>query len=615
MAEFNPDAYLASKAFDPDKYLAAKTLPPAAQKGLIGKALDSIGETYDKYVSAPARAGVSKLQDGEPLDSVGAWWDQIGKDPKTAPSGRDLAVKAGADESKYKTPEWLKEYYNKVKQSDPKYYDELKSKHPYVGEETMGGGNADLYGAGLNIAVDPVAMLPTKVAGLLGKGAKAVGTGIVDATKGLEETKLGTNALESSPQMFEHTPKPNVEEIKAASERLGIKPTTGMLSSNKNLQTMENVLSKSPTVPGFMTQKQYSPIYEGIENSLKKVGDVSPMTPNEVGTATKRELMGKIAERLDPLKQSYEDISKSTSVAPINEKMAQKASQRLMSQEIAKGTGTEANQIVSKYSEMLSGARDAKTVQNIISDAKTARRTAMGPAKIALSKSIDAGEKLLRRGLLTSATEGAGAAGKLEAKGLIKQIKDTNKGFRNLSEELGAATDSTSVRATSPGDVLNQIDSLKAEKLGADLFDVGNVDSLRALQKFSPEAFDVARQQRVGKLVEAATVKGKLSPQKFITAVKKIPRDAQGLLFKEGIPETLKDVETILNSMPELVNTSGTTTAKAWMHAFDPRNIPQQGSDYLKYRVLQGKGLVPKPPVGKISKGLIRTGKLGQSQQ
>lgn len=612
---FDPDKYLASKEFDPDAYLEAKAPPIPAQKGLLGRVLDSAGETYDKYVTAPARAGVSKLQEGDIPGSVEAWWNQVGEDQKKAPSGRDLAVKAGADESKYKTPEWLKEYDEKLKKEAPEYYEELKSKHPNVGEETMSGGNADLYGAGLNIAVDPAALLPTKALGLLGKGAKAAGRGIVGATKGLEEAKLGTNVLESAPQMFEHTPKPNAEEIKAASGRLGVEPTPGMLTSNKNLQTMENVLSKSPTIPGFLTQKQYTPIYEGIENSLKKVGDVSPMTPNEVGSETKRQLMGKIAERLDPLKTSYEDISKSTNVAPISETMAQKSANRLMKQEIAKGTGTEANQIVNKYSQMFAEARDAKTVQNIISDAKTARRTAMGPAKVALSKTIDAGEKLLRRGLITSATEGAGAAGKVQAKGLIKQIKDTNKGFRELSQELGAATDSTGVRASSPGDVLNQIDSLNAEKLGADLFDVGNVDSLRALQKFSPEAFDVARQQRVSKLLEAATVKGKLSPQKFITAVKKIPRDAQALLFKEGIPETLKDVETILNSVPELVNTSGTTTAKAWMNAFDPRNLPQQGSDYLKYRAIQGKGLIPKPPAGKISKGLLRTGKLGQSQQ
>ncbi len=616
LAKKQADAPAPSDDVDLKKYLEKKSDRPSAplpEQSYLQKGLGYLGEKYDSYVTAPARAGVSKLQDGDVPGSVAAWWDQVGKDPKTAPTGKDIALKMGMSDEKINKPAWLEQYESKVQEQSPEYFQNLKAQYPNVGEKgKLGGSPADLGGQFYNAAIDPALLTPGKVFKGLASGAGKVGEGLVNATKGLEETKLGTNMLEASPQMFEHTPKANVEEIKAAAGRLGVEPTPGMLTSNKNLQKMENVLSKSPTVAGHLTQKKYTPIFKAIDESIAKIGDVSSLTPSEAGNEAKRQLMGKIAERLDPLRASYENIRESTRAAPIDEKMAGQAAERLSKQPIAKGVGTEGNQIISKYSKMLSEARDAETVQNIISDAKGALREARGPAKIALAKSIDQGEKLLRRGLLTSATSGAGQAGKLQAKGLINQIKDTNKGFRELSQELGAATDSTSVRSTSPSDILNQVDSLRPEKFGSDLFDVKNIESLKALQKLSPETFEVARQQRLSHLLESATVKGQISPQRLITAVKKIPKDVQQLLFSKGVPENIKDIETMLNATPDLVNPSGTSTAMSWAHTFDPRNIPQQGSDYLKYRKLQNQSLVPSIPAAPVSKGILRAGKLGQ---
>ncbi len=59
-----------------------------------GRQSSGYGEALDSVLGAPARLGVSELQNGNfNLDTAGKVWNQIGKDPQTAPTGYDVASK------------------------------------------------------------------------------------------------------------------------------------------------------------------------------------------------------------------------------------------------------------------------------------------------------------------------------------------------------------------------------------------------------------------------------------------------------------------------------------------------------------------------------------------
>lgn len=59
-----------------------------------GRTAESPGETYDSYMGAPVRQGISELQDGNVnMDALKRVWSKVGADPKGAPTGVDLASK------------------------------------------------------------------------------------------------------------------------------------------------------------------------------------------------------------------------------------------------------------------------------------------------------------------------------------------------------------------------------------------------------------------------------------------------------------------------------------------------------------------------------------------
>jgi len=119
MADFNPDAYLAQKTapvssgpqgFDPSQYLKEKTanaspsmldqLSDAASsvgKGAL-QAVGAVGKKIDSYTGAPVRAAIGAAQNGEGLmGSLAAAKNQFGQNSDLAPTGKDIATKAGLD--------------------------------------------------------------------------------------------------------------------------------------------------------------------------------------------------------------------------------------------------------------------------------------------------------------------------------------------------------------------------------------------------------------------------------------------------------------------------------------------------------------------------------------
>ena len=74
---------------------------PAEDKSFLTQA----GETYDKYMSAPLRQAAGTLQDTGSLSQAGsAMMKQFGADPSLAPTGKEMAVKAGLSDQNTMIP-------------------------------------------------------------------------------------------------------------------------------------------------------------------------------------------------------------------------------------------------------------------------------------------------------------------------------------------------------------------------------------------------------------------------------------------------------------------------------------------------------------------------------
>lgn len=164
--------------------------PGIGQQLLNG--LVTVGKTIDSYTGAPTRAAISSLQDDvtKPGRALGAFAHQFGEDPEQAPSGKDIARKAGVPDTA-------------LSQVAPRLYSEsgdgLALKRGGFFDPTASGA----AGLGIDIAADPTNFIPV---GLIAKGAtkgaaNAISKGVnltADALKGSGEVaaSVGKKAIQ-----------------------------------------------------------------------------------------------------------------------------------------------------------------------------------------------------------------------------------------------------------------------------------------------------------------------------------------------------------------------------------------------------------------------------------
>jgi hypothetical protein len=197
---FDPDQYLAEKsaakaapsaAFDPDAYLSQKTgaKPAAAPEqmgttesavrgalGYIAPVVAPVGRFVDRFTGAPVRAAIGAAQHGQ--NPGLALMNQFGGDPENAPTGKEIAQKAG---------------FSEKTMSDvlPSLYDKDGS-----GWKLRKGGMLDptasgAAGLGVDVAADPLNLVGVGEIADVGKAIAKSGAGA--AMKGAE---IGANVAD-----------------------------------------------------------------------------------------------------------------------------------------------------------------------------------------------------------------------------------------------------------------------------------------------------------------------------------------------------------------------------------------------------------------------------------
>lgn len=181
MASFDPNAYLnsdESAGFDPNAYVAeVQGQPGIAQE--VGRyilgGLNKVGQTIDSYSGAPTRAALGSLQN-DPSDWSGAasaFGKQFGADPNLAPTGKDIAARAGLSTDPILSPEHQRIAATLMKMNPVGFLADriLPGSIQYAASASPAG----VAGMGVNVAADPLTYVPigdiAEGAGKLAKGA------------------------------------------------------------------------------------------------------------------------------------------------------------------------------------------------------------------------------------------------------------------------------------------------------------------------------------------------------------------------------------------------------------------------------------------------------------
>jgi hypothetical protein len=245
MSDFDPKAYLAQakakkaeQEFDPKAYLAqakarSKDAPPTADEfqrlttktplakqvndtlrdGVLG-GLHFVGDKFERYVTAPARAGVSAAEDLQ--NPIVAWWNQVGEDSSKAASGKDIVKKLGVPDVDYAA------HSKEPSPNDPDFF--RFNNDPLFHEQYLKTGKgvdytnnpADLAGKAADFLIDP-----TLAAGPVLKGARMI-PGIASeldlmaaaAKSGAESAgRLGKSAVARTSSLMTGVPHEAIERL------------------------------------------------------------------------------------------------------------------------------------------------------------------------------------------------------------------------------------------------------------------------------------------------------------------------------------------------------------------------------------------------------------------
>ncbi len=448
---------------------------------------------------------------------------------------------------------------------------------------------------------------------LLSSGIKAAGgyaKGILSpASKGIiQEAEPIVPSLKTEGMDF--FPKDNVDEIQSAAKGLNIRPTRGMLTGNENLQNVESVLSQSPTMAGEAVRSEYRPIEKGLNTAAETIAPKSDLTKFSTGEEVKKGITAKIGEKLEPLSASYDNIRESARNINLDPMAKSRSVERLMSQDLAEHEALPAGAAIKKYSDMIANSDNLNSLKLIKSqvgdDMAAAYRAGSNTEGLALGRVKSAIERLERRSILSSAIENAPTKGKgIEAANdLISQIKQTNKGYRELMTQVQSLADAGRLgKITSPKHLLSVIEDIPSEQISEKMFNTKNFQGLQDIKHFIPEEFEALKASKLRDIAKSSSDMNGVVPSRLVRNLEKIGPEARGLLLGPNGEKMMQDMKTVIASMPEYVGPSGTPKGMAWNQfvgtVLSPQRYGQELGSAMSYMQLQGKMSSP-------SAGLIR---------
>jgi hypothetical protein len=544
-------------AFDPNKYLAEKTgQTSVAQGGSFNP---------DKYLAEKTgQAPVATAELPHPQSTYDKFWGDTrpGFDENMAPNAPHVNIPSGYDAVNYLTD---KGYF-----PDNKY-----------------------AGAAAATAIDAAPIL----LGLLGaKGAKGA--------KALPPEVAAPKLIEAPAVAPELGAKPNAQAITEATKRLGAEPSPGMLSNNEVVRRLEDSLSQSPTIGGWLTKKKIAPVQEALASKAKGlVADASPLSPFETGEKAKQVMSGEIEKRFSEPKRLFDDLRQYTQDIPSTERSTKAVSKNILD---IPDVGIEGSpdaglaRMVTKTLEKNPSADQIKTLRTMVGKKAAAIERQGGDASGIWQIYDKVGrleENTIKRGAISSAR--TKPEGETIAKGMLGQLKSAKQGYSSEMNNLGDLSEATGLgRVRSPEQLKEKLNSIQSERLQEKLLPLDDVRAGKQVFEYSPETADLLRRARLRDVSDRASRGGDFSARGLVQAMDKVNPETEQLLFGKN-KATLDDLRTVLKSLPEKTGQSGTPQGHSYLFG-DMLNPYAQARDLAKYFYYRTHGGPPPPtrPVG-----------------
>jgi len=334
------------------------------------------------------------------------------------------------------------------------------------------------------------------------------------------------------------------------------------------------LLSGQPTISSIEVVRQ-------AERNFQKAADIvsdqvvangERMSELQFGNYAKDYLTKKLDEKISPLEELYDSVKEYHQAIPINEKGIKQ-----ISNNIEKLFEKSPNSPAAKMArDLVSDLPLQQTIEDLrqrrIQFTKSISPTASAEEKyyagIIADKLKDAEERYItnfaEEKMMTTA-----ARDKVLSQ--IEKVKEANKGYRAMMEEMSEISEGLGKKRLSSGrDLENFIEEMNPQSLAKKMLQKGNLEYTQMLEKKFPDLYEAVRKYEKDKIFDASlTPDGAFNPKTFFNKYHKMEPEHRELLFTKDQQKRIEGLETYIRSFPKKFNPSETGYTEAFQKAFE----------------------------------------------
>jgi hypothetical protein len=373
--------------------------------------------------------------------------------------------------------------------------------------------------------------------------------------------------------------KSNSNEIKAASDELGLPLLEEQLAADPVIRDKASALSKSDTAVGHQRSREYSERFDVYDKHLKEaLGTDAPVqSAFETGEAIKQKLVSEAEAAVKPVSDIFNAAGETYETIPLNQKSMSRIADNIEDSQLARTSAGAAKGMAKRIAETLRSGTletldDLKRYRTSLF--KDLTGVSSGNEKALVSEIAEkllnqedahidrAAEQILKR------TRNAGGATVERLDSLeqsLRMMKEARAKWRGLIENFSEAADSLNIGSiNSPRDFVEGVKDLTGEQIVKKFLPKNDVASLKKLAEKFPDHFQTVVGFEKAKILNDILKDGQIDPRKFITRWKKMSPELQETMFGEA-NKKIRAVVTDLESLPRDVNPSGTAKALSYM--------------------------------------------------
>lgn len=386
-------------------------------------------------------------------------------------------------------------------------------------------------------------------------------------------------------------PKANAEQIEAAAKALGITPTSGMLNDSQAVQDMESSLHQSPTVGGALMRRETAPVGKGMRDAAKDLfDDANGLSPDQAGTQAKAQIQTQVNSEFQPHKDTFQDLQQYTKDINAPESSRNAVSRNVMNipeVQVFKNDAPAgvARDVVSALGENPSADMIKRLKTMVGTKAASAEPADQGALWQIYAKLSRLEENTIKRGVIDAARNGP--EGNTIAEGMLGQLKGARQGWKAGMDKLGNFSDSAGLSdPSSPDHFLGNVGDIQNEKMQQRLFNPNDNEMSTSLKESFPNAYSTLRGGRLTEMKNALSEGVDVNPSKLLNATKKNAPEANAHLFGSEGTDTLNNLRTVDNSLPDMVGPSGTPKGEEVKQVMNPLVQASGLARYAGYKAL-----------------------------